>query len=85
MESDLPMTSFRLGQRVHVRTVGEYQEVHLVPTGTGNVVRLRMKDDGAWIRLDERNPVPGAHPFPANDERGRDVVAFPHDCDEVGR
>lgn len=76
---------FSVGQRVIVHTAsnthsGEPIATIMVP---GTVQRTRRKDDGAWIRLDARHEDARVHPFPADDEhdRGRDVFAFPEDCE----
>lgn len=50
----------------------------------GTVYRPRRCDEGAWVRLDERSDAPNAHPFPADDERGRDVLAYPEDYEVIG-
>ena len=45
---------------------------------TGTVVRLRMSDDGAWVKLDSEP----AHPrFPADDSRHCDVMLYPEQAE----
>lgn len=50
----------------------------------GNVVRLRMSDDNAWVAMDEDIPEE-IRSFPANDPHGRGnhVLLSPEDC-EIG-
>lgn len=68
------MRQFTLGQRVHVGR-DEYGNLIDKP---GKVVRLRRMDAGAWIQLDERDEL---HcPFPADDDRGRNIVSYPEHC-----
>lgn len=79
---------FRDGQRVLVRAVEtrDGDEVSLLRPVIGTVARRRMKDRGAWVKLDARIRVPdGIHPFPVDDEagRGNHVLTFPDLCDEV--
>jgi hypothetical protein len=65
---------FELGQRVHV-VRDQYANLIDKP---GKVVRLRRGDHGAWIQLDERDEL---HcPFPADDDRGRNIMAYPEHC-----
>lgn len=49
----------------------------------GTVCRLRRGDYAAWVMLDARSDVPGVHPFPESDPRGRNVLALPEDCEAV--
>lgn len=47
----------------------------------GTVGRVRS-DGSAFVVLDERSKVEGAHPFPADDERrAKHVLALPVDCE----
>jgi len=71
------MRAFRLGSRVVVRRTAEGHVVN----AAGRVARLRRCDDGAWIALDRRLPDEAPHPFPAGDQRGTHVLAFPDDCE----
>jgi len=77
------MKTFRLGQRVTVSAVGQYEEITIDPPMAGRIVRLRRGDNAAWIALDTRSDAAGAHPFPADDEHGRGihVLAYPDDCE----
>lgn len=70
------------GQRVWVRAVGEFDKIDLPVPAVGSIVRMRRCDDGAWIRLDVRQPE-HFHPFHEGDERSNDVIAFPENCDAV--
>lgn len=49
----------------------------------GVIYRPRRCDDGAWVRLVFRSDLAGVHPFPAEDERGRDVLAYPADYERL--
>lgn len=75
------MLSFKDGQRVMVRLAENGVEVN----APGRVMRRRMQDRGAWIRLDERHADESVHPFPCGDDGGREnhTLAYPEDCDEV--
>ena len=75
------MIRFRVGQRVLVRQCASGHVLGGIP---GTVYRPRRADDAAWIDLDERAAVLGAHPFPEDDPfgRGRHVLAWPEDCEE---
>jgi hypothetical protein len=73
------MERFQHGQRVKVRTVTD-ECIVLPDEPDGHVYRLRRADDGAWVRLDRRSDVPGVHPFPEDDTRGRDVLVYQEDC-----
>jgi hypothetical protein len=47
---------------------------------TGKIHRPLMRDDSAWIRMDE--PLPeGMESFPAGDKRHHDIVLWPDDCE----
>lgn len=69
------------GQRVIVRACGDHESIPLPGNPAGTVVRLRRQDYGAWIRLDARTDVEDAHPFPADDDRWCNVLAYPEDCE----
>jgi hypothetical protein len=66
---------FQNGQRVIVFVA----ECAPILAKAGCVVRLRRADNGAWVRLDTRVQ-PEVHPFPPDDPRGNDVLAYPEDC-----
>ena len=68
------LARFSNGLRVYVR-----QDAYGNDVGrNGTVARLRRADDAAWVRLDERVD----HcPFPASDDRGTDILAFPQDAE----
>lgn len=70
------MISFATGQRVVV--LRDDNGISLNATGT--VHRIRS-DGGAWIALDRRSRVTKVHPFPADDDRGSHVLAYPDDCE----
>lgn len=46
----------------------------------GRVVRLRMQDDGAWVRMDEVPPLELRH-FPDGDSRQYEVLLSPEWCE----
>ena len=65
------------------------QRVQVLPDGTaldgriGTVVRLRISDDGAWVQMD--NDLPAdlcSFPDPA-DNRHRNIMLYPEQCQEV--
>lgn len=70
-----------------LKRLRESQRVLVRQTDTGIALNApgtvdRMCTDGsAWITLDERSKVPGAHPFPAGDPREARVRANPEDCE----
>lgn len=70
------MKRFKDSQRVYVRKddTGNAIDAH------GTVWRLRRQDYGAWIKLDERHPT-DVHPFPADDDRANNILAYPEDCE----
>lgn len=72
------MREFRANQRVKVTDPG------LVLHGkTGRVVRLRIGDDCAWVRMDD--PIPDdITSFPAGDARHNDVLLVPCECSPAG-
>lgn len=77
------MKRFSKGQRVIVYSVMDNDEEIEIPGGElGNVARLLMRDNSAWIELDRRVDIPGAHPFPVDDSRHRHVRAFPDQCSD---
>lgn len=80
----LPILRFERGQRVRVlrASTPPYGEP-VALDALGTVARCRMGDPGAWVALDERSAVPGVHPFPADDSRGRHVLAYPEDCEAL--
>jgi hypothetical protein len=76
------MKEFKDGQRVVVKKCGEYHQ-YKCPEGTvGSVVRIRG-DGYAFIQLAERftGALEEAHPFEADDPRGKNVIAGPQCCD----
>jgi hypothetical protein len=66
---------FDNNQRVFVRA----DEYGNAINAHGTVCRLRRADYGAWINLDERHAT-DVHPFPADDDRGKHILAYPEDC-----
>lgn len=78
------MNRFCLGQRVYVRRCGRGSE-HIAPPGcVGTVVILLRRDESAWIELDKRYPsLEHAYAFPADDDRGTHVLAWPSECTMV--
>lgn len=68
------MKRFANGQRVTVKE-GPLEGVQ------GTVVRLRISDDGAWVKMDKR--IESNHdlfPFPAGDSRSHNTMLYPEDC-----
>lgn len=75
------MTRLRLDLRVRVHRALDHGKHVFLGGAPGTVVRLRRSDDQAWVELDERSAVPGAHPFPESDRRrGRHVLVEPSGC-----
>jgi hypothetical protein len=48
----------------------------------GRIVRRRKQDDGAWVRMDRDLPE-ALRAFPPTDERFRDVLLYPKECETV--
>jgi len=82
---------FRLGQAV--RVLAEVDCLAPPPNSaaqrelagtTGTVVRLRIRDDAAWVRMDCELP-DSLRSFPADDERGRGnhILLWPQECRAV--
>jgi len=74
---------------VVVRSTSPYGDGDTVELGAaGTVVRLRMRDGGAFVALDARlsGEVERAHMFPVDDHAGRGthVLAYPEDCEAAG-
>jgi hypothetical protein len=69
--------------RVLVRQCSVHGDDEIVQLGgagiPGAIYRPRRADEGAWVRLDVRSALADVHPFPADDDRGRDVLAYPED------
>jgi hypothetical protein len=61
------------GQRVKVISGEEHGK-------TGTVVRVRISDSGAWVRLDSEPVKPI---FPCGDNRHNDVVLYPEEVEEA--
>lgn len=72
------MKRFHDGQRVMVWI----DENGFAVNAVGTVVRRRMRDNSAFIALDQRQHNEAIHPFPASDEygRGTHVAAYPDGC-----
>jgi hypothetical protein len=49
---------------------------------TGVVCRLLMRDDSAWVNMDEAIPEDVAS-FPEDDQRRNHVLLYPEDCEEI--
>lgn len=47
---------------------------------TGRIVRRCKQDNGAWVRMDRDLPE-ALRAFPATDERFRDVLLYPKECE----
>ena len=69
----MSVARFDNGQRVWVRRDHRGERIEI----WGTVCRLRRADEGAWINLDERHD---ACPFPADEPRGKHIMAYPEDC-----
>ena len=78
------MKAFSLGQQVWIRRFGSKGE-HEAPMNCGGVVvRLCMSHRAAWVKLHQRYPsLEDKFPFPADDERGCNVMAWPEDCEPM--
>lgn len=74
------MKTLAMNQRVVVKQTADGIALH----AAGTVVRVRG-DGGAFVRLDRRSRVEGAHPFGPEDSRGCDVRARPEDCELPAR
>jgi hypothetical protein len=82
------MNIFKLGQRVRVRPdlnyskepENEWDDWLLGRTGT--VVRCRIADSGAWVKMDEPIPEKIAK-FPKDDDRRNHVLLYPTECVEA--
>ena len=72
------MDHFRKGMRVTVVSPDESSLKGYV----GTVTRLRIADEGAWIRMDELLPE-GLANFPLGDPRHRDYTLYPDECEEI--
>lgn len=70
------MDSFSTGQRVVVARDNN----GIALNAPGTVKRIRS-DGVAWVALDRRSRVEKVHPFPADDDRGTHVLAYPEDCE----
>lgn len=68
------MKRFKTGQRVTI--IDGYPELI---GKLGTVQRLRMGDDGAWIKMDDELPK-CYRSFPTTDERSRNIMLYPDDC-----
>lgn len=70
------MKDFKRGQRVKV-----WDKEHPLFGIAGEVVRLRIADDGAWVKMDEI-PADVTRYFPADDEHGRGnhFLLYPDEC-----
>lgn len=70
------MKRFENNQRVFVKADDSGHPIN----AHGIICRLRRLDEGAWIKLDERHPT-ASHPFPADDHRANNILAYPEDCE----
>lgn len=81
------MKQFKDNQRVRF-IVSKYEPSSVreewLPGKIGTVVRLRMSDDGAWVRMDDAIPDEIAS-FPASDKRRNHVLLYPHECEPEHR
>ena len=82
------MRAFQLGQMVRVLADVDClapppsSAAQLALAGkTGTVVRLRVADEAAWVRMDCDLPA-ALRSFPADDEhgRGRHIMLWPQEC-----
>ena len=71
------MKRFSTGQNVIVKQ----NEDGIALSAPGVVGRVRT-DGSAFVTLDVRSKLgSGVHPFPADDQRGMKVIAYPEDCE----
>lgn len=49
----------------------------------GKVVRLRISDNGAWVRMEKRLTDSGDFPFSEPDERANHTLLYPDQCEKV--
>lgn len=73
----MSIPAFHQGQRVHVVRNEDGRAVNAI----GTVYRIHIAGRGASVKLDRRHKDAGVHPFPAKDERGTLVRAYPEDCE----
>lgn len=84
------MKAFREGDRVLVVLVDAVDcagpaMVVLPEPVPGVVWRRRFQDNGAWVRLEARLGILGAHPFPSDDARANCVLTYPEFCRKLPR
>ena len=72
------MKRFKNGQRVQVVTPD--QEHAKLINQCGTVVRLLIRDESAWVRMDN-DPGDELARFPVGDDRRNDVNLFPDECE----
>jgi hypothetical protein len=73
------MNNFSHGIRVVVSEPG-----HIRKGLTGQVVRQRMCDDGAWVEMDARpDDSHSAFPFPVDDTRSNHTLLYPEQCEKA--
>lgn len=71
------LVSFKGVKQVRVCTDG-----NILKGYAGKIVRRRKQDDGAWVRM-ERDLPESLRAFPADDERFRDIMLYPEECEAV--
>ncbi len=75
------MKRLQQNQRVIVSRVLCHTNEHDIAPTVGTVVRLRIADDGAFVRLDKRLGE-DVHMFPASDKTRRtSVLTYPEWCE----
>lgn len=72
----------RFENQMRIRVVDPDEEHAPLKDHVGLVVRLRMQDESAWIRMVD--PLPeGVAVFPKDDERRDHVILWPDECDQL--
>jgi hypothetical protein len=72
-----PLTSFKGIKQVRVCA-----PLNALLGYKGRIVRRCKRDSGAWVRMDRDLPA-SLQTFPADDERFRDVLLYPVECEPV--
>lgn len=71
------MRNFSNGQRIKVNL--PHDRMH---GKVGTVVRLRMGDNGAWVKMDDELPEE-LRSFPVGDSRDHHLLLYPEDCEKA--
>jgi hypothetical protein len=73
------MKQFTDGQRIRVVET-ETEEASVLEGETGVVVRLRMGDSGAWVKMDNDLP-DNLRSFSKDDVRANHILLYPEECE----